>query len=65
LDAGIEGYPDGGGWCCGLIDGGIPLAYLHSGAVCYDTSNCCEGLACTGHDAIYGTDAGYGFCEPN
>ena len=25
-DAGIEGIPDGGGWCCGLVDGGSPTS---------------------------------------
>lgn len=62
LDAGFEGAPDGGGWCCGLIDGGVKTC-LPSGGVCYETSSCCEGLTCTGHDAVFDSDAGYGFCE--
>jgi len=36
---------------------------LPSGGVCYETSSCCEGLTCTGHDAVFDSDAGYGFCE--
>jgi len=63
MDAGFEGIPNGGGWCCGLIDGGVQPACLASGLVCYATSDCCEGLTCTGHNAVFDSDAGYGFCE--
>jgi hypothetical protein len=63
LDAGLEGVPDGGGWCCGLIDGGRPVACLPIDGVCYDTSNCCEGLRCVGHDGFFGVDSGYGLCR--
>ena len=63
-DAGLEGVLDGGGWCCGLIDGGAQPACLPSGTVCYETSNCCSGLTCTGYDAVFGIDSGYGFCMP-
>ncbi len=62
IDAGFEGIPDGGGWCCGLVDGGVNTC-LPSGSVCYDNSNCCESLTCTGRGAVYGSDAGYGFCR--
>ena len=62
LDAGLEDLPNGGGWCCGLIDGGVKTCLPVRG-VCYDTSDCCEGLTCTGHSAVYDSDAGYGFCE--
>jgi hypothetical protein len=62
LDAGFAGLVNGGGWCCGLIDGGVATC-LHSGAVCYSTSDCCDGLTCTGHTAVFDSDAGYGFCE--
>ena len=62
LDAGLEDLPNGGGWCCGLIDGGVKTCLPVRG-VCYDTSDCCEGLTCTGHNAVYDSDAGYGFCE--
>jgi hypothetical protein len=64
-DAGIFGVVGGGGWCCGLIDGGVKTC-LPSGAVCYQTSDCCEGLTCSGQDGIYeGNDSAtpYGFCE--
>ena len=63
MDAGFEGFVDGGGWCCGLIDGGTETC-LPSGGVCYQTSDCCAGLSCSGDNAIYSSDAGYGFCEP-
>ena len=62
FDAGVEGVPNGGGWCCGLIDGGVQTC-LPARAVCYATLDCCEGLTCTGHDAVFDSDAGYGFCE--
>ena len=61
LDAGFEGIP-GGGWCCGLIDGGVQTCLPYRG-VCFTTSDCCSGLTCVGHTAVYDSDAGYGFCE--
>jgi hypothetical protein len=60
LDAGVEGYPDGGGWCCGLIGGGIH-ACLPSNAVCAETGNCCEGN-CYDAAACLFCDYGYGLC---
>jgi hypothetical protein len=57
------------GRCCGLFDGGVH-ACLSSGAVCYDSANCCNGLKCVGRDAVLQVryqhnDAGYGFCVPD
>ena len=63
MDAGFDGLVDGGGWCCGLIDGGVKTCFPRR-AVCYATSDCCEGL--TLHRPPCGlrpSDAGYGFCE--
>ena len=62
MDAGFEDIPDGGGWCCGLFDGGVETCLPYR-AVCNANPDCCEGLTCTGRDAVYGSDAGYGFCE--
>jgi hypothetical protein len=64
LDAG-DGF---GGWCCGLVDGGVTPACFGQGAVCLESSNCCAALTCIGQDAALYTyvdiDAGLGFCEP-
>jgi hypothetical protein len=68
LDAGYGGIPDGGGWCCGLIDGGVQTC-LGSNQVCFVSSDCCKGLSCVGTDAValpvFSRDSGYGFCIPN
>jgi hypothetical protein len=60
LDAGTNGMALAG-WCCGLIDGGVKTC-LAVGQVCYDTTNCCDGLSCVGHDAVFGSTS-YGFCR--
>jgi hypothetical protein len=62
LDAGIEGEPDGGGWCCGLVDGGVQIC-LDAGSVCYDSSDCCQGLNCVGNGAVLESATSYGFCR--
>jgi len=63
-DGGYEGVPlDGGGWCCGLIDGGVSSC-LTAGDVCVLDSNCCAGLVCmqaTGRPP--GGAGSYGICE--
>jgi hypothetical protein len=63
-DAGYFGVvPDGGGWCCGLIDGGVSNC-LAAGNVCVLDSNCCAGLRCTPPDAgLPGGPGSYGTCE--
>jgi hypothetical protein len=51
--------PDGGGWCCGLVDGGVPNC-LSAGDVCVMDSNCCTGLHCTGPERVLPGDSGSG-----
>jgi hypothetical protein len=71
MDAGYTyGVEDGGGWCCGLIDGGVHTC-LTTDQVCYAISDCCDGLSCIGTNGVQrfppnsDSDAGYGFCFPN
>ncbi len=64
LDAGWLGVRDGGGWCCGLVDGGVRFC-LDAGQVCYEASDCCAGLSCVDKEAVFDGGAGYGFCEPD
>jgi hypothetical protein len=64
-DAGYAGViPDGGGWCCGLVDGGVPSC-LSKGNVCLMDSNCCEALICTSSGGVIPGDAGggHGTCQ--
>jgi hypothetical protein len=63
-DGGYFGvFPDGGGWCCGLTDGGVP-GCLAAGEVCVLDSNCCTGLHCQPPSGVLPGGAGsYGTCE--
>jgi hypothetical protein len=70
MDAGWDDIHKGGGWCCGLIDGGVQTR-LALGDVCFVSANCCEGLICLGDDSVFdvyagpgSSDAGFGLCEP-
>ena len=60
-----------GSWCYGLTNGGVRTC-LAPGAVCYESSNCCDGLSCVGTGTVQtvggtpiSSDGGYGFCVPN